>query len=174
MKDGIAIAGSILVDKINEISAYPKEGELTKIRSVKKAVGGCVPNDAIEVKIGDSLRVNVRLVDCVGYFIEGATGNYDDENKPRMVKTPWSDRPMSFESAAEMGTRKVIEDHSTIGIVMTSDGSEKRGCRTRSFSTWKVHTLAVETGVSESSSNQPRKLRAYPGVAVSVISVPLS
>ena len=70
MKDGIAIAGSILVDKINEISAYPKEGELTKIRSVKKAVGGCVPNDAIDLKKMSTALI-VKAVGKIGADEEG-------------------------------------------------------------------------------------------------------
>lgn len=82
-----------------------------------------IPNEAASLHIGDNIDVRVRLVDCVGYLIEGANGHLDAENKPRMVKTPWSDDAMPFDRAAEIGTRKVIDDHSTIGIVMTTDGS---------------------------------------------------
>ncbi len=81
-----------------------------------------VPNEAVAVSIAENVDVKVRLVDCVGYMVEGATGHLDGE-KPRMVKTPWSDEEISFIDAADIGTRKVIEDHSTIGIVMTTDGS---------------------------------------------------
>lgn len=80
-----------------------------------------VPNQIINVKFGD-LDVKVRLIDCVGYVIPNSKG-YLDEEGPRMVHTPWFDEPIPFKDAAEIGTRKVIEDHSTIGIVMTSDGS---------------------------------------------------
>lgn len=82
-----------------------------------------VPSEAVVLDLDENVNVRVRLVDCVGYMIEGANGSLDEENKPRMVKTPWSDEAMPFEKAAETGTRKVIEDHSTVGIVITSDGS---------------------------------------------------
>lgn len=81
-----------------------------------------VPNEAVKIKFGDNAEANVRLVDCVGYLIDGAVGHMDGE-KPRMVKTPWNDEEIPFHNAAEIGTRKVITEHSTIGIVMTSDGS---------------------------------------------------
>ena len=81
-----------------------------------------VPGEAVSVKLGDKIDIKIRLVDCVGYLIDGATGHLDND-KPRMVKTPWSDDAIPFEDAAEIGTQKVISEHSTIGIVMTSDGS---------------------------------------------------
>ena len=80
-----------------------------------------VPNTAAKVKI-DDFSCNIRLVDCVGYLINNAKGA-EDENGPRMVKSPWFDEEIPFVEAAEIGTEKVIKDHSTIGIVMTSDGS---------------------------------------------------
>ncbi len=80
-----------------------------------------VPNTAAKVKI-DDFDCNIRLVDCVGYLIDNAKGA-EDENGPRMVKSPWFDEEIPFVEAAEIGTEKVIKDHSTIGIVMTTDGS---------------------------------------------------
>lgn len=80
-----------------------------------------VPSNAAKIKI-DDFFANVRLVDCVGYVIPSAKG-YEDENGPRMVKTPWYDEQIPFIEAAEIGTEKVIKDHSTIGIVITTDGS---------------------------------------------------
>lgn len=80
-----------------------------------------VPSNAASIKI-DEVDVKVRLVDCVGYVIDGAKG-YEDENGPRMVKTPWYEDSIPFVEAAEVGTEKVIKDHSTIGIVVTTDGS---------------------------------------------------
>jgi len=80
-----------------------------------------VPSNAANIKI-DNFEASVRLVDCVGYVIKGAKG-YEDENGPRMVHTPWYDEALSFVEAAEIGTEKVIKDHSTIGIVVTTDGS---------------------------------------------------
>lgn len=81
-----------------------------------------VPNEAIEITIGDNLKLKTRLVDCVGYLVNNALGYMEDE-APRMVKTPWSSEEMPFETAAEIGTRKVIQEHSTIGILVTTDGS---------------------------------------------------
>ncbi|MCI8435337.1 MAG: stage IV sporulation protein A [Clostridia bacterium] len=81
-----------------------------------------VPSEAVRLNLADNVEVNVRLVDCVGYMIDGAVGHLDGE-KPRMVRTPWSDEEIPFTQAAEIGTRKVIADHSTVGVVMTSDGS---------------------------------------------------
>lgn len=80
-----------------------------------------VPNNIAKVKI-DEIECNMRLVDCVGYVIDKAKG-YEDENGPRMVKTPWYDDEIPFVEAAEIGTEKVIKDHSTIGIIVTTDGS---------------------------------------------------
>ena len=80
-----------------------------------------VPSNATTIKI-DEIDANIRLVDCVGYVIPNAKG-YEDENGPRMVKTPWYDQEIPFIEAAEIGTEKVIKEHSTIGIVMTTDGS---------------------------------------------------
>lgn len=81
-----------------------------------------VPNEAIEITLDETLKLKVRLVDCVGYLVKGALG-YFENNAPRMVSTPWYDYQIPFEQAAELGTRKVINDHSTIGLVITTDGS---------------------------------------------------
>lgn len=81
-----------------------------------------VPNEAIEITIDNNIQLKTRLVDCVGYLVPNSIGYLEDE-KPRMVKTPWSDIEMPFEKAAEIGTKKVIEEHSTIGILITTDGS---------------------------------------------------
>lgn len=81
-----------------------------------------VPNDAARISLPSGADFNIKLIDCVGYMVPGALGLYEDE-KPRMVMTPWSDEPMPFEEAAELGTDKVIREHSTVGIVITADGS---------------------------------------------------
>ncbi|MCW2278667.1 stage IV sporulation protein A [Heliophilum fasciatum] len=81
-----------------------------------------IPNEAVEIGVKNGIKMRVRMVDCVGYSVDGALG-YEEEAGPRMVMTPWSDEEMPFQDAAEIGTRKVIADHSTIGIVMVSDGS---------------------------------------------------
>lgn len=82
-----------------------------------------VPNEAAKLQVGDAgAEVSVRLVDCVGYMVEGALG-FEENDAARMVMTPWSDKEMPFVQAAELGTHKVISEHSTIGIVMTTDAS---------------------------------------------------
>ena len=81
-----------------------------------------MPNEAVEVVIGENIAFKVRLVDCVGYAVEGAVG-YEDPTGPRRVLTPWSEQEMSFQEAAEIGTRNVIAEHSTIGLVIITDGS---------------------------------------------------
>lgn len=81
-----------------------------------------VPNEAVELILKENLKFKVRMVDCVGYLVKGALGHIE-EDIPRMVTTPWYEKEIPFEEAAEMGTRKVITDHSTIGIVVTTDGS---------------------------------------------------
>ncbi len=81
-----------------------------------------IPKEAAHVKLGADIDVKVRLIDCVGYMVEGATGHMEKEEE-RMVKTPWSMEEIPFTKAAEIGTRKVMRDHSTIGIVVTGDGS---------------------------------------------------
>ncbi len=81
-----------------------------------------VPNEAIEITIDKNLKLKTRLVDCVGYLVDNAIG-YLEDDMPRMVKTPWSDEEIPFEKAAEIGTKKVIQEHSTIGILVTTDGS---------------------------------------------------
>lgn len=81
-----------------------------------------IPNNAVQIGVAEGLEVNVRLVDCVGYAVEGAKG-YEDETGPRMITTPWFEEPIPFQEAAEIGTRKVIQEHSTLGVVVTTDGS---------------------------------------------------
>ena len=81
-----------------------------------------IPKEAAGVTLGGGVDVKVRLIDCVGYMVEGAAGHME-EDVERMVKTPWSDVEIPFTQAAEIGTKKVISDHSTIGIVVTTDGS---------------------------------------------------
>ncbi|MCL2678275.1 MAG: stage IV sporulation protein A, partial [Clostridiales bacterium] len=81
-----------------------------------------VPSEAVEIPIQPGIAAHVRLVDCVGYSVSGALG-FVEADGPRMVSTPWFDDPIPFEEAAEIGTKKVITDHSTIGLIVISDGS---------------------------------------------------
>lgn len=81
-----------------------------------------IPKDAAEIALGDDTRVRIRLIDCVGFMVDGATGHMEG-NANRMVKTPWFDYEIPFVEAASIGTQKVIKDHATVGIVVTTDGS---------------------------------------------------
>ncbi len=81
-----------------------------------------VPSNGAVLDVMD-FKANIKLIDCVGYVIDGANGYLDNEGNPRMVMTPWFTEPVSFTEAAEIGTEKVIRDHATIGIVVTTDGS---------------------------------------------------
>ncbi|MFR1807758.1 MAG: stage IV sporulation protein A, partial [Pygmaiobacter massiliensis] len=81
-----------------------------------------VPEQAITLELENGVSFRTRLIDCVGYLVQGAMGTVEDE-RPRMVKSPWYDHAVPFEVAAETGTRKVITEHSTIGLVLTTDGS---------------------------------------------------
>lgn len=81
-----------------------------------------IPKEAAKLSLGEGIEARVRLIDCVGYMVDGASGHMENERE-RMVKTPWSAEEIPFTQAAEIGTRKVINDHSTIGIVITCDGS---------------------------------------------------
>lgn len=81
-----------------------------------------IPDEAVEIVIDDNVQLKVRMIDCVGYMVKGAMGHLEN-NAPRMVSTPWYDYQIPFEEAAEIGTKKVINEHSTIGVVITTDGS---------------------------------------------------
>ncbi|MBQ3136206.1 MAG: stage IV sporulation protein A [Clostridia bacterium] len=81
-----------------------------------------IPEEAAEVKIDDSMELRVRMIDCVGYVVPSALG-YIENDLPRMVKTPWFEEDIPFNMAAEVGTNKVITEHSTVGLVVTTDGS---------------------------------------------------
>ena len=81
-----------------------------------------VPEKGIEIKLQDEISMNVRLIDCVGYIVPSSLG-YIENDDPRMVMTPWFEQPVPFNMAAEFGTKKVITEHSTIGLVITTDGS---------------------------------------------------
>lgn len=81
-----------------------------------------VPKEAAVIHLQEDLNLKLRLIDCVGYMVNGATGHLE-ENAQRMVKTPWFEEEIPFTHAAEVGTRKVIHEHATIGIVVTTDGT---------------------------------------------------
>ena len=106
--------------RIRAIDELPQSGEGNMIMTVEPKF---VPNTAATVALDDDFSVNIRLVDCVGYVINGAKGYKDDQGAIRLVKTPWFLESIPFDQAAKVGTQKVIQDHSTIGIVVTTDGT---------------------------------------------------
>lgn len=107
-----------------------------------------VPNEAVSINIGeDGAELRVRMVDCVGYMIEGALGSVEDES-PRMVRTPWYDYDIPFDEAAEIGTRKVITEHSTVGIVILTDGSIT-GIERRSYEKAEERVIAELRGTDK-------------------------
>ena len=81
-----------------------------------------IPEDAVELSMNENIKMQVRLIDCVGYIVPSSVG-YIEEEQPRMVMTPWYDEEIPFNMAAEIGTKKVITEHSTIGLVITTDGT---------------------------------------------------
>ena len=91
-------------------------------RTVMTAEPKFVPEEAVEISLDEETTFSVRMIDCVGYMVPGAVGQYEDL-APRMVMTPWFDHEIPMQEAAEIGTRKVITDHSTVGIVITTDGT---------------------------------------------------
>ena len=81
-----------------------------------------IPDESVKIRCEDGTELNVKMIDCVGYLVPGALG-VEEDGEARMVKTPWSENDMPFKEAAELGTGKVISEHSTIGILVTTDGS---------------------------------------------------
>ena len=106
-------------EKKRTIDETPQSGAGKTIMTMQPKF---VPSEAVSVDFGGDVKARVRLIDCVGYLVKGATG-FETEGKPRMVKTPWSEEEMTFEQAAEIGTKKVITEHSTIAVLVTTDGS---------------------------------------------------
>ncbi len=101
------------------VDALPQSGAGRTIMTTQPRF---VPDEAVEIRLQDGAAARVRLVDCVGYLIPGVLG-LSEEGEARMVRTPWFDRDIPFEEAAELGTRRVIREHATIGVVVTTDGS---------------------------------------------------
>ncbi len=106
-------------DKKRAIDAMPQAGGGKTIMTVEPKF---IPDESVLIDVRDNLTLNVKLVDCTGYPIEGAQG-YTEDDEPRMVRTLWFDEPIPFADAAEVGTEKVIVEHSTIGVMVTTDGS---------------------------------------------------
>ncbi len=106
-------------DRARTTDALPQSGAGKTIMTTELKF---VPDEAISIEVKEGITAKIRLVDCVGYAVEGALG-FREANGPRMVRTPWYDHPIPFEEAAEIGTRKVITDYSTMGILVTTDGT---------------------------------------------------
>lgn len=109
-------------------NGYKKERAIDELpqsaggRTIMTTEPKFIPNEAVEINLSGNVKLKTRMVDCVGYLVNNALG-YLEEDTPRMVKTPWSDKEIPFETAAELGTKKVIVEHSTVGIVVTTDGT---------------------------------------------------
>ncbi|MDA8354119.1 MAG: stage IV sporulation protein A, partial [Firmicutes bacterium] len=106
-------------ERVRTTDELPQSGAGKTITTIEPKF---VPNQAVQLSVSEGIDINVRLVDCVGYAISGARG-YEDEAGPRMINTPWFEEPIPFQEAAEIGTRKVIQEHSTLGVVVSTDGS---------------------------------------------------
>lgn len=126
---------STFIHKFLESVVIPNiENEYDKTRTVDEAPQSAsgrtvmttepkfIPDEAVKISLGEDISFNVRLIDCVGYMVDGALGASAD-GEVRMVRTPWSEEEMPFETAAEIGTEKVIKQHSTIAVLVTTDGS---------------------------------------------------
>ena len=129
-----------------------------------------IPESAVPLALEGGGECSIRLIDCVGYMVEGAMG-HEENDKPRMVKSPWFDEEIPFDLAAETGTRKVIRDHSTIGIVVTTDGTiseipakttsrQKSGSST-SWKRWASPSSSCSTAPTPTPPRQERWRRKW-------------
>ncbi len=109
-------------DKFDKERARDEMPQSAAGKTVMTAEPKFIPDEAVEITLVDNARLRVRMIDCVGYIVPEALGHIENGG-PRMVHTPWQSEPIPFTEAAETGTRKVINDHSTIGIVVTTDGT---------------------------------------------------
>ncbi len=117
---------SLVIPNINEeFSRERANDELPQSssgRTIMTTEPKFIPENAVKISLGNNSDLSVRLIDCVGYIVPSSLG-YIENDQPRMVRTPWYDEPVPFNMAAEIGTKKVITEHSTIGLVVTTDGS---------------------------------------------------
>lgn len=107
-------------EKERAIDEMPISGKGKMITTVEPKF---IPKEAVEISLGNDTTAKIRMIDCVGYVVEGSLGSRIENSEERLVKTPWFDYDIPFSKAAEIGTQKVINEHSTIGIVLTADGS---------------------------------------------------
>ena len=117
---------SLVLPNIHDESVYQRTvDELPQSsggRTIMTTEPKFIPEESVEVALDNTAAFKVRMIDCVGYIVDSALGHSEDDG-PRMVKTPWADEEIPFDEAAEIGTKKVITDHSSIGLVITTDGS---------------------------------------------------
>jgi len=106
-------------EKVRAIDELPQSGDGRTITTTEPKF---IPSKAARIELEQDITVSLRLVDCVGYMVEGASGAMEEERE-RLVTTPWDDNPVPFRKAADIGTNKVIEEHATVGIILTTDGS---------------------------------------------------
>ncbi len=109
-------------DENSKIRATDELPQSAAGRTVMTTEPKFIPNEAVNITLSGNVKMRVKMIDCVGYVVDGAMG-LEEDDRPRMVMTPWSQEPMPFEKAAQIGTRKVICEHSTIGILVTTDAS---------------------------------------------------
>ena len=109
-------------DEFDKSRAIDQAPQSASGRTIMTTEPKFVPDESVKIKIGDDTVFNVKMIDCVGYIVDGALGSEED-GTVRMVKTPWHEDPIPFSHAAEIGTQKVIGEHSTIGILVTTDGT---------------------------------------------------
>lgn len=106
-------------DRTRTVDELPQAGSGKTVMTTEPKF---IPDEAVNVLLGERTRMRVKMIDCVGYIVPEALGQ-SEEGQTRMVHTPWSEEPVPFREAAEIGTRRVIREHSTIGILVTTDGS---------------------------------------------------
>ena len=112
----------VMTEEAEKMRATDEMPQSAQGRTIMTTEPKFVPKEAARIALPDGTDVKIRLVDCVGYMVEGATGHMEGE-KERMIKTPWSETELPFTKAAEIGTGKVIREHSTVGVLVTADGS---------------------------------------------------
>ncbi|MBR6537866.1 MAG: stage IV sporulation protein A [Lachnospiraceae bacterium] len=112
----------VMTEEAEKVRATDEMPQSAQGRTIMTTEPKFVPKEAARIALPDGTDVKIRLVDCVGYMVEGATGHMEGE-KERMIKTPWSEAEIPFTKAAEIGTGKVIREHSTVGVLVTADGS---------------------------------------------------
>lgn len=112
----------VITEEAEKARAVDEMPQSAKGRTIMTTEPKFIPKEAAKIQFSDGTNVKLRLIDCVGYMVDGAVGHMENEEE-RMVKTPWSEQEIPFTKAAEIGTGKVIQEHSTVGVLVTSDGS---------------------------------------------------